>query len=125
MKLKASQSKQMLLCLRPLLGSRVLSFASIIRSVKWVDPQRVPKIRHLTSSCSWKQQHQQEHVQHYYQSLTKDTPITIQYINEIKGKGMFARRKIQKNEILLQEVPLVSSQFYLNKVRNFSFIKKE
>jgi hypothetical protein len=48
--------------------------------------------------------------------LTVKLPIEIKFIDEKRGKGIFAKTDIKKNDLVFEEKPVTSSPFPINKV---------
>jgi hypothetical protein len=46
------------------------------------------------------------------QQLTSSLPVEIKYFDEHKGRGLIAKTAIKEGEVILQDVPLVSSRFW-------------
>jgi len=52
----------------------------------------------------------------FYEELVKDFPIVIKYIDEQKGKGVFAKQDIEEGDVIIKESPIVACQYSYNKV---------
>ncbi|ESO97001.1 hypothetical protein LOTGIDRAFT_231752 [Lottia gigantea] len=46
--------------------------------------------------------------------------VEVQFINESKGRGLFARQEIKEGEAILDEKPLVSTQFLWNELYKYT-----
>ena len=51
-----------------------------------------------------------------FSQLIADLPVVVRHINEQKGKGVFATRKITEGEVIIKEDPIVACQYSYNKV---------
>jgi hypothetical protein len=54
-------------------------------------------------------------IQKYFEPLTVKLPIEIKFIDEKRGKGIFAKTNIKKNDLVFEEKPVTSSPFPINK----------
>jgi hypothetical protein len=94
--------------------SKIWGHRDCIRAVDFIVGSADLQIQNnLNLTCNFKG--------NYYEKLTKTYKVEVKWINERRGKGVFAKTNIYKGEIVWTEEPLISFRNITNEVRTLSY----